>query len=385
MKKIQVVDFMRAVGILLVLAGHLEKSFLEKGLQEGALDQLWFRIWSNHGFGVSMFFVISGFLITRLIALGPGGLFRPDFRDFYTRRIGRLFPLLVVICLGGSLIVALLSGTSHRDQVTFDPGTSSFDLSFWLSIATFGLSGYVLPYFGIHGQQTAHGLHWDVLWSLQIEEQFYLCYPLLLRFLGTPRRLTLFLLALVVLNPLYILLVWKTQPYQMAVVGSPLSGFHLIALGCLLYLTSERFGPYLSAHKDRAILVCLSGVALILAAYGHYYLRTDFWWRILGNTLIGGGTFLLLLGGFHLRFFDSGWMAPLTLPGRLSYGMYLLHSTVLFVLWPYFSGEYQFLSFGLFAAGTVLLSWVSHRYLEVPLNLSIRKALGRPSRARGAA
>jgi peptidoglycan/LPS O-acetylase OafA/YrhL len=78
-KRLQVIDLVRAFSILAVLAHHLGCYYISKQSQSSFLAYLWFRFMINGSFGVTMFFVVSGFVITRLIASQPDGLFNPDF------------------------------------------------------------------------------------------------------------------------------------------------------------------------------------------------------------------------------------------------------------------------------------------------------------------
>jgi peptidoglycan/LPS O-acetylase OafA/YrhL len=66
---------------------------------------LWVRVSNKGHLGVSAFFVVSGFLITRLMARQKEGLWKPDLRQFYVRRIGRIIPLLTVVCLVGAWMI----------------------------------------------------------------------------------------------------------------------------------------------------------------------------------------------------------------------------------------------------------------------------------------
>ena|ERR1039458_6145082 len=107
MNRIQIVDLVRAAAILTVLIHHLGAYGITEPSSFHFLAYLWYKLWVNGGFGVTVFFVVSGFVITRLIAHQPGGLFSPNLRDFYSRRFGRIVPLLVLTCLAGLMILWL--------------------------------------------------------------------------------------------------------------------------------------------------------------------------------------------------------------------------------------------------------------------------------------
>ena len=103
--------------------------------------------------------MVSGFLITRVLARGPGGLFQPDLRHFYVRRMGRILPLLFLFVLIG--ITILLYGQAHVPGAHLNPRYHGF----WFCIATFSFNWYEVA---VNSQW--FGLHWMVLWSLAVEE-----------------------------------------------------------------------------------------------------------------------------------------------------------------------------------------------------------------------
>jgi peptidoglycan/LPS O-acetylase OafA/YrhL len=145
------IDGLRAVAILSVLSFHA----WPKALQGGFV-------------GVDVFFVISGYLITGIIAGNiDAGNFR--LRDFYGRRVRRIFPALVLVlaatlALGGLILFPVEYGQLGWHTVV--AGLFSSNLQLWSE------TGYFDP-----GSETKPLLH---LWSLGIEEQFYLLWPLLL-------------------------------------------------------------------------------------------------------------------------------------------------------------------------------------------------------------
>lgn len=377
MRRIQIVDLVRSACILTVLAHHLGFHYITQPSHPYFLAFLWYKLWVNGGYGVTIFFVISGFVITRLIASQPApyGLFNPDFRDFYTRRAGRILPLLATTCLFGIVMISFFQSPSHPYQYFFKNPDVSFSPSFWLSIATF-----TFYWFGLWHQVGIHpyGLHWDLLWSLSVEEQFYFCYPYLLKKLGGERRLRLLLVALIFFPPVFAALHSFYFPDKSIPVLGDLSPFGAIATGCLLYLAVERFKTGLLKNKKLSLALCLLGLFVFLKAYLHQDYKADIGGHILNWSLITWGMFLFLLGGLHLEFFNSKLWAPLARPGVLSYGGYLIHPAVLYFLWPFLTGENEYLAFFIFAVVTFSCAQLSYQFFEVPVNLWIRRLLGRP-------
>jgi len=147
------VEGLRAIAILLVMVFHARIPWCKGGL-----------------LGVDVFFVLSGFLITGLLRrrlLGGSGL---DFIDFYARRIRRLLPassaVLVLSILGGMVFCAPLLSREFADSAF---NTALYVGNFWIAIQQ---KGYLAT-----ESEANPFLHY---WSLAVEEQFYLVWPLLL-------------------------------------------------------------------------------------------------------------------------------------------------------------------------------------------------------------
>ena len=370
MKRIQVIDLVRSLSIIAVMATHLAPSGINFSRANPFFEAWWIKIWGAGGYGVSMFFVISGFVITRLIALGPGGLFRPDFRDFYRRRAGRILPLLIATLAVGILFLSFTPVSSPGFEDCFRKPYARFSPSFWIAILTFTFNWYKIRYEHITPD---FGLHWDVLWSLSIEEQFYFFYPLLLNKIRGARRLIIFLSGVVILGSLAYWTAHSIFPTRDRLGMNSFSGFGLIAMGCLLYLAVEKFKFFLTAHNIHCWGLVFLGTVLFLTAYGHPALPNEWGWKILGNQLLGIGVFFFLLGGLHLRFFESKYFAPFCWPGKLSYGAYLFHPAVLFLLWPFLSGLNGFAALFIYMAVTFLFAEMSFRFYEMPMNSWARK------------
>lgn len=159
--------------------------------------------------GVRIFFVISGFLITTLLLKEMDRTAKISLRGFYTRRALRIIPAFLVLVL----ITGLLASTG---AVTLLPND-------WLHAMT-----YTMNFHHPHGWALAH------IWSLSVEEQFYLLWPAALVFLGVRRGLCLAAVVLV-LAPLSRFAMYHLTPLLR---GSAEQYFHNIAdtlaVGCLL-------------------------------------------------------------------------------------------------------------------------------------------------------
>jgi peptidoglycan/LPS O-acetylase OafA/YrhL len=172
--RIQAVDLARSASILSVMASHFGNAKLSLPIKNEVINYFYSTLQRLDG--VSIFFVISGFLITRLIAARSGNLFEPDLKNFYSRRFGRIFPLLVLVCLIGVIAIRFFDSTASSYAFCFKNPDNNYGLGLWASIFTFSLNWYRVMVEWTHrmSPESFHlGNHFDVLWSLAIEEQFY--------------------------------------------------------------------------------------------------------------------------------------------------------------------------------------------------------------------
>jgi peptidoglycan/LPS O-acetylase OafA/YrhL len=179
MGRIKNLDGLRGIAILMVLAGHVASNYqpLEPGLRR------WLVALANSGGGVRLFFVLSGYLITKLLLVEWRRDRRISLRKFYRRRVVRIFPAYYAY-LG---VLALWAWWRPVDI-----GWRS-----WIAAATFtwNYSSRWIP--------ADSGVPWELghTWTLAMEQQFYLLWPVVLLLLG-PRRAVWAALTLVVWCPL---------------------------------------------------------------------------------------------------------------------------------------------------------------------------------------
>ena len=318
--------------------------------------------------GVDVFFVISGYLITAMLAREWASDERIDFAAFYARRARRLLPALVAMVLG---VMLLLAGPMGRHEALVDEAATS-SLHALAFVSNFHFQASTGGYFDA-AANTQPMLH---LWSLAVEEQFYLFYPLLLlvllRFAGAApaRRLALVAVASLLLAEYWVNIEPERAFYQMP------ARFWELAAGGLVALSPARQGRRCWWQAGLVI-----GLAVVILAC----VATDRWGVFPGKSALPVvvGTALVLLA-VH-RGAVSGPVAALlrTRPmvglGLVSYSLYLWHWPLLVLLdaaWPEPAGVVARLAT---CALALVLAWASWRFVEQPFRrsrTSARRALG---------
>ncbi len=356
-----IIDFLRGISILLVVIRHVKIRipFQKVPSLEGLSEHLVSAIFISGNEGVRIFFVISGFLITLTSLKRWGSLDKIDVKKFYRFRFARIGPCLFAV-LG---ILTCLHFMGIKDY-TISSKFTYFEALFaaltfhlnWLE----GMKGY-LPG------------NWDVLWSLSVEEVFYLIFPLVCLITRNKYLLSFFLIGLVVYGPFYRFglegqKVWQTKAY--------LSCMDSIAIGCLIALWT-----YKKEFSNWALkLFNVVGTALICFVLLYKY---DSNFSVLKNlyvyqTIISIGTGFLLISAVRQRLFFSSLLAPITWYGKLSYEIYLTHMFIVYSgirLYHYFGSPLKYSLLWLF--GIIMLSGVIGFFVEKcvsePLNRKIRK------------
>ncbi|ODA91178.1 hypothetical protein ATY41_00270 [Leifsonia xyli subsp. xyli] len=348
-------DGLRAIAVTTVLIYHLFPGVLPGGF-----------------LGVDIFFVISGFLITSLLVRERSATGRIDLKRFWTRRARRLVPamvLLVLVCstaalaLGGDVLVGL------PRQIL---GATTFSTN-WLSIAADS------SYFAQGAPELFRNL-----WSLAVEEQFYLVWPLILLALVLIRswgvRFAL-ILAIAAASAIEMVVLYSPGADPTRVYfGSDTHSFGL-ALGAALALLAAPGRPVDLDAGESTLQVfvrrwlpplgVLSVLGLLAAAA---VLRDD-----APITYRGGLALVSLLSALAIwaaiapgsglgRILDS---RPLKAIGERSYGLYLWHWPVFVLVCALLPDKHDPVMAVVAGAGTLACSvaaaLLSHRYLEQPI------------------
>jgi peptidoglycan/LPS O-acetylase OafA/YrhL len=294
------VDGLRALAVLAVVIFHAFPSALPGGFV-----------------GVDVFFVISGYLITGII-VADLNIQRFSIPGFYLRRIKRIFPSLITILIACLALGQELLWPEQFKQLGSNAVAGALfiaNLKYWHEAGYFDLLGETKPL-----------LH---LWSLGVEEQFYIVWPFLL--LGARRLGLNFLLVVVVIAVAsFVFNVMELQKSSVADFYSPVSRFWELMLGAALTV-----GPKLSFAKQSkaANILSAAGLLVLLSAVTLINEGVPFpgWWALLPTI----GTALLLASG------STAWVNKVILSrpslvgiGLISYPLYLWH-------WPLLSFAYS--------------------------------------------
>jgi peptidoglycan/LPS O-acetylase OafA/YrhL len=322
-KHLPEIDGLRALAILSVLMFHLDSGWLPGGF-----------------LGVDMFFVISGFLITRLIVTARAEN-QFSFRAFYLRRAWRLLP---------AFLVTLLLTWIVAWQVLFPLELKNFASTSMASLLS--LSNYQLARGTDYFSPDATGNPLLHTWSLAVEEQFYLLYPMLL-VLGLRGRAGIRrMIAAGVVTVLFVASVIVSHKHgSHAFYGLEGRAWELAA-GC--------FTAALIQHRVwRHSLLSWLGLALCIASLSLLNLPAV---AVLSTVLLiatrAGGPGSMLHGLLVLP--------PVRYLGRMSYSLYLVHWP-LFVLYRAWKGHWDGTDQMLCAAASVIIAAALHHGVENPL------------------
>lgn len=272
------IDLLRGLCIVAVVLHHinLRIHFRDSSLGQfigPATNRVLF--WNGY-YGVRMFFVISGFLITSWSLKRWGRLSQLNMRQFYLMRFARIMP-----CLAGLLLVLVLLDrlgvprfvvkAQHTSLVRASIAALTFHVN-WLEAKT----GY-LP------------ASWDVLWSLSVEEVFYVFFPLLCVLVRKQALLIGMLVCFVMIGPFVRVHtqneLWADYGYLACMDG--------IALGCLAAMFAARIK--LSQKANMAFSITGALLCLLITVFRGFAVRLAFYKVGLDVTVLEIGTALLLI------------------------------------------------------------------------------------------
>jgi peptidoglycan/LPS O-acetylase OafA/YrhL len=359
------IDFLRGVSILAVLLLHFSLTYdLMKSPLAAILPVKWIHAAVINGnYGVTVFFVISGFLITSNNLLRYGRLADVRLRQFYAFRFARIVPPLIL-----ALFVVLLLGLQGAPSFMNSKQGAAMPASFFavaiLSVLTFwhNVLMQVVGYFNYC---------LNIYWSLSVEEVFYLTFPAACALLKRDRLIIALCLAAIVIGPVYRSFHLDNEIYFMYAYPAC---FDAIAFGCLTAVLQRKLD--IGRHLEKLIrYVAGAGLAAgyLAGIDGH---------EVFGFSLIALCAAGLLTNAFDgsqekARYWPSrivGWF------GRHSYELYLFHIILLAGIrdllpkatLPY---AYKLPLLVLFLALSALLAGIVARYFADPVNQRLRRSL----------
>jgi peptidoglycan/LPS O-acetylase OafA/YrhL len=351
------IDCLRGFSILIVVASH------------GALDTLPgqylgpIRVIVKGYYGVAVFFTISGFLITRNVLKRYGKLDRVDFRQFYTMRIARIIPCLLLFLS----VMTLLFWFGVEGFVPAEPRLVA--LGFFSAIF-FQYNNFYVTAGNVPGM-----FAWSPLWSLSIEETFYLSFPIVCLISRKHSSFVAVLLALIAYGPLV-----RMEPVG---IYHYFGNADLLAFGCLAAILERQFSK--SIGLTIAAALGAAGAVTVLATFILVPVDAEHFWA---PSVVAIGAASFLLGATSLPYFKP-WRAisfvttTCSAFGRASYEIYLFHVALIIAFnaaLPLLFGKAQMgslTSVGItvfFLSVVLAFGAIISRFFTEPLNQIIRKA-----------
>jgi peptidoglycan/LPS O-acetylase OafA/YrhL len=324
--------------------------------------------WGHHislvgVFGVPVFFLLSAFLITELLTREQEATGSIDIKAFYARRILRIWPLYFAFFFGLVLLTRVFPPLGRVPTET------------WLPFSFFAGNWYISTHFWLPSYPV------NLLWSISVEEQFYILIPLLTAF-GGRFGLKVFSFACLVVAYAFIALYasYPTGGFNSEWTNSFVH-FQFFAAGTLLslYLRGRQptFHPLLRLLLPFAALACWLTASIVFGIHADAPHHSSIPQALCGWLLVLAGAVLLLFTflGMPERYIPR----PLVYLGRISYGLYVYHAGMYFLVYAIFRenlnafcermgiGEWWgAVGMVMAFAATVLVASLSYRFFERP-------------------
>ncbi|NPU67656.1 acyltransferase family protein [Bradyrhizobium sp. 83012] len=340
------IDGLRAVAVLPVLFYHAFPTAVPGGF-----------------YGVDIFFVISGYLITGII---HKQMLSNSFSiaDFYARRIRRIFPALIAVVLVTFLIAwFLLPPRELKSLGTNIAGGAVF-------IQNFILLGQV-GYFDLAAEKKPL-LH---LWSLAIEEQYYIVWPLLLMLIGAWRRWSLAItIALAVASFIACLIVQPRAPDYAFYLPVTRAWELLVGSGLALWVNGRsveaRPQPLIDGPMVRELIALVAMLAIVIAFWRFGRLTPHPGVRTL-LPVLGAAALIATSGTLVHRYVLSS--TPAVFVGLISYPLYLWHYPLMAYARIQFVDQVPAWVMIAIIAASLLLAFATYRFIERPIRFGRRR------------
>lgn len=339
-------DGLRGVASLLVVIYH----------NFGFINQYFFFGW----LGLDIFFVLSGFLITDILLTTLNT--KHYLRNFYVRRVLRVFP----VYYAGLIIFLIILPMIPNLPVRID---YFVDNQVWLWT-------YLENWFYIFNPSRNQSAL-NHLWSLAVEEQFYLLWPLVIMILRKPKYILVFITLVLLLTVGLRYWVWVNQIENLAYYNLyTFTRIDGICIGCIVAVLQKINFKFLG--KNTAVIVFVfAGLNFLF-----YFINKQYNFSFPYLAIVGYTTFAMIFGLLIYDIVNGGTklfttifnFAPLKLIGRISYGCYIIHWPLYLIIGPYLvkwcTQNIPFISANFFASATAtiiayILGYLSYRYFEM--------------------
>ncbi|HRN55975.1 MAG TPA: acyltransferase [Agriterribacter sp.] len=339
------VDGLRGVTALMIISEHFFT--LERCMNSVALRS----VFHFFGTGLSLFFLLSGFFITRILLKSLSS--EHYFKNFYVRRALRIFPLFYVALAVYYIIPRF------------------FDIGFQYS-TSFGSQAYY--YFFL--QNLAITFSWNAsgphhFWSLALQEHFYLFWPAIIYvFYKTTGRRLLYVSVLLLLLPLLVRYFMISKGYSINYFT--FARLDQLTLGGILAILEKN--KVLNQKNLKYFIICIVG-GLALTLFAQFKLPS-FYFELFKHNVLG----ILYFGviGYCVINENNGFFTtvmkqrPIKYLGKISLGMYVWHVLIIFFINSGRSTGYSVIDFLILVGLTVLIASMSYYWLEKPF-LQLKK------------
>lgn len=347
-------DGLRAVAALTVILAHLCYYFEAPHTPFYDFFRKFLSAYGRGGnFGVNFFFIISGFLITYLMFIEQSKNGKLNVIYFYVRRIFRIWPLYFATLIIGFLIYPFI--------VYLFTGHKIVETANWLLYVLFA-ANYDLIYNG----HSSTGIL-NIQWSVAIEEQFYLLWPIVFVLFNRTKMFLFLLFGCIVFSEYF---------YSINGFDSPDWEYHFGS--CLRYLSFGGLLAYLCYHKtetvyfylnkiNRPLMFVIYLVCAMLMLFKSKFTGSHFAYYIYDVILMLFLGFIIVEQNFSMNsFYKIGSFRLLNWLGKISYGLYLTHTIAIVIVLAVFSKDPDFVVWKVLStiAITILISHFSYYYFE---------------------
>jgi peptidoglycan/LPS O-acetylase OafA/YrhL len=339
---------LRAIAAIAVVISHVTLNLKEFGLNPDILgcfqDGLLLA-----GYGVSIFFVLSGFLITYLLQ-AEKEIHEIDVKKFYLRRILRIWPLYYLY-----LTIAVISIVVLR----YDLNIKSLMLYLFYAANVPFILGTTLPFLSHY-------------WSLGVEEQFYLFWPWFNKRIDSLAFPIIILVILFIGTKITLHLLHPNSIFELAI---HVTRFHCMMIGALGAVLFKQNNKLFLNVLDNKLSQSICWFIIFLVAINKFHFAS-----VIDNEIISVVALFLIIGQIRMKNRIINLEVPwLDFLGKISYGIYVIHPFLIFFLAKLFNKllinefyKYALVYF-LVLVSTILVSYLSYTYIETYfLNLKKR-------------